>query len=428
MAPDKASWFARVRDSKLSTRAAYLFAGAFLVPWCAYAYLTTSERAEAVARTERTLAALASAYGEHAATLMRAGIPVPEGEARPAANLSGSTMRGVAEMADFRAALDRPEVNFSLRRIGKEAPPPPAIGETPATKRAERDGMILAEVDRPAGGIAVTASMKTEDALIGWRKRAQGEFAALLLRSLLVIAIGLFVVRQLQWRERAEADLLNAKEKAETASRAKSEFLANMSHELRTPLNAIIGFAELMKSRTFGPLSDRYSEYAGDIHNSGTHLLALINDILNLSKLEAGQLALQEQEIDLSSTVADCLSLIETQARESKVRIVVALDRNARLIRADERRLRQILINLLSNAVKFTLEGGEIRISSALTDEGLAIAVSDSGVGMAPHDIPIALSPFGQIDRSLRRNQEGTGLGLPLAKHLAELHGASFAI
>jgi len=200
-----------------------------------------------------------------------------------------------------------------------------------------------------------------------------------------------------------------------------------MSHELRTPLNAILGFSEIIKSRTFGPVNERYANYAGDIFNSGAHLLALINDILNLSKLEAGQLTLDEEDFDLGTTVEDCVGLVENQARRSNIRVCVALDEVC-LIRADERRLRQILINLLSNAVKFTPAGGEVRVSSIKRNDGLAICVSDTGIGMAPEDIPKALAPFGQVDSKVRRKLEGTGLGLPLAKKLVELHGGTFAI
>jgi signal transduction histidine kinase len=201
-----------------------------------------------------------------------------------------------------------------------------------------------------------------------------------------------------------------------------------MSHELRTPLNAIIGFAEIIKLRTFGPASERYTEYAGDIYNSGTHLLGLINEILNLSKLEAGQFQLQEQEVELATTVHECLHLVETQARESNIRLAVSLDPEALFVRADERRLRQILINLLSNAVKFTPEGGEVRVTSTRRNGGLAISVIDTGIGMAAEDIPRALAPFGQIESKVRRKQEGTGLGLPLAKRFVELHGGIFTI
>ena len=201
-----------------------------------------------------------------------------------------------------------------------------------------------------------------------------------------------------------------------------------MSHELRTPLNAIIGFAEIIKARALGPASERYPEYAGDIYNSGTHLLALINDILNLSKLEAGKFQLQEQTVDLAIAVEACMRLIETQAQQADLKLSVALDPEALFVRADDRRLRQILINLLSNAVKFTPEGGSVSVKSARRNGGLAISVSDTGIGMAPEDIPKALAPFGQIQRKVRRKQEGTGLGLPLAKQFVELHGGTFAI
>ncbi|HXJ01651.1 MAG TPA: ATP-binding protein [Micropepsaceae bacterium] len=218
------------------------------------------------------------------------------------------------------------------------------------------------------------------------------------------------------------------KDGAEAASRAKSEFLANMSHELRTPLNAIIGFSEVIKTAIFGPVSERYRSYAGDIFNSGTHLLGLINEILDLSKLEAGRLELHEEHIDLAATVQACLTLVHNQAQQSRIRISANLDPGFPAIRADERRLRQILINLLSNAVKFTPENGQIRVSSFPMHNGLAIAVSDTGIGMAPDDVPKAMTIFGQVDSKISRKHEGTGLGLPLAKHLVELHGGSLVI
>jgi signal transduction histidine kinase len=219
-----------------------------------------------------------------------------------------------------------------------------------------------------------------------------------------------------------------AKEGAEAASRAKSDFLANMSHELRTPLNAIIGFSEVIKSAIFGPVSERYRSYATDIFNSGTHLLGLINEVLDLSKLEAGQLELHEETIDLATAVETCMNLVDTQAKQSGIRLTAALDAHYPLIRADERRLRQILINLLANAVKFTPDNGEVRVSSFAAPAGLAISVADTGIGMAPEDIPKAMTIFGQVDSKVSRKHEGTGLGLPLAKHLIELHGGSLTI
>ncbi len=219
-----------------------------------------------------------------------------------------------------------------------------------------------------------------------------------------------------------------AKEGAEAANRAKSEFLANMSHELRTPLNAVIGFSEMIKVEMFGPVGDRYRGYADDIYKSGSHLLGLINEILDLSKLEAGQFELSEEDIDLAVTVEACLHLVEAEAQKSKIRITTALDPEVRVIRADDRRMRQILINLLSNAVKFTPEGGKVRVASYLKNDGLAIDVSDTGIGIAAEDMAKVMTSFGQVESKISRKYEGSGLGLPLAKHFVELHGGALTI
>jgi signal transduction histidine kinase len=433
-APIMGNWLAKVCSSKLSTRMGILFVGAFIVPWGAYAWLTATERTEQLHKTEQNLAALAAAYGEHATTLMRLGIAVPAGDTGSVPDGVDANTRGVEEIDAFRSALNAPAVKFSLRRIGVPdaafgagGGPDPKPDRDP--KFEDSNGIVTAEVDRPAAGIAAMASMEKNEALREWQSRADTGAIALILRSLFVAAIGLFVVKQLRRQEAMENELRLAKETAESASHAKSEFLAHMSHELRTPLNAIIGFSEIIKNRKFGPASERYTAYAGDIHSSGTHLLSLINDILNLSKLEAGQFVLHEENVDLQALVDACLNVIETQAQASKITLSVSLDASMRWIRGDERRLRQILINLLSNAVKFTLEGGQVRVSSVPSKGGgLAISVSDTGAGMAAGDIPKAMTPFGQIDSKIRRKLEGTGLGLPLAKQLAELHGATFAI
>ena len=417
------TWLAKARTSKLSTRVTVLFAASLILPWCAYAWITNTERVEQIDRAQHNLAALSAAYAEHASALMHLGISVPTDDA----SLATSAVRGTQELSAFRNALNVPDVHFSLHRIGNPRDARESIPDsTPILSDA--NGTITAEVDLPAAGIAAAASLSEDEALRDWRARANIEIIGLVLRSLFVVGVGSFLARQLRWREAVEAELVNAKEAAESASRAKSEFLANMSHELRTPLNAILGFSEIIKSRTFGPVSDPYPEYAGDIFNSGTHLLALINDILNLSRLEAGGLTLQEEDVDLAATVEACVNLVETQARQAKIRLSVSLDRGVGWIRADDRRLRQILINLLSNAVKFTPEGGRVSVSSVLRSGGLAISVSDTGIGMASADIPKAMMAFGQLDSRVRRKQEGTGLGLPLAKQLVELHGGTFAI
>jgi signal transduction histidine kinase len=424
------NWLEKTRDSKLSTRVTVLFAGAFILPWCLYAWLTVTERSEQVARIEHNLASLAAAYAEHATMLMRLGIEVPTDEAVSKPDSSDPMELGDAELTAFRSALNASGVDFSLHRIAAHngARSGTDIGLDLAPRFDDRDGAISTEVVRRAAGIAAIASMSEDNALREWRARADAGAIALILRSLFVMGVGYFLVQQLRWREAAETELVGAKETAESASRAKSEFLANMSHELRTPLNAILGFSEIIKNRQFGPASERYPDYAGHIFSSGKHLLALINDILNLSKLEAGRFALQEEDIDLAVTAGACMTLVETQAKDSKIRLSVSIDNDNRFIRVDDRRMRQILINLLSNAVKFTPPGGQVHLSSARVNGGLAITVSDSGIGMAAADIPKAMTPFGQVDSKIRRKQEGTGLGLPLARQLVELHGGTFIL
>ncbi len=231
-------------------------------------------------------------------------------------------------------------------------------------------------------------------------------------------------------RKNVEAELLTAKETAEFADRAKSDFLANMSHELRTPLNAIIGFAELMRQQTFGPIGDsRYHQYSTDILESGDHLLSLINDILDLSKIEAGQMELNEAKVDLAEIGHECLRGIEIQLEEAGLSIDLGGTAGLPLLWADGRMLRQMLLNLLSNAVKFTKRGGRITLSGKLAADGtLALSVSDTGIGISAADLPSALANFGQIENVLDRYHEGTGLGLPLVASMAELHGGSLQV
>jgi len=220
-----------------------------------------------------------------------------------------------------------------------------------------------------------------------------------------------------------QEDLKQALTRLSEASRAKSNFLALMSHELRTPLNAIIGFSEVIAGEFFGPTgSDRYRSYAGDIHGAGRHLLALINDILDLSKAEAGKLELHCETVDLSAIVRDSVTLIADKARTQGIRILTHFPPGLPPIFADALRIKQIMVNLLSNAVKFT-EAGSVEIAAEVTEKSeFSFRVTDTGVGMDPAMIPIALEPFRQIDSALARKFEGTGLGLSLVKSLVERH------
>lgn len=222
-------------------------------------------------------------------------------------------------------------------------------------------------------------------------------------------------------------ELSDALMRAEAASRAKSEFLATMSHELRTPLNAIIGFSDILKGEMFGPMgSARYKEYAQSIHGSGSHLLGVINDILDISRMDSGEIELDLEPVEVGSVIDECIDAIAPMAQNESV--CIERDIEPAFLMVDRRRLRQMLFNLLSNAVKFTPRCGQVRITAASTHDGFAITVSDTGIGMAPDSIPRALERFGQIDSSLARKYEGVGLGLPLTKQFAELHGATLSI
>jgi signal transduction histidine kinase len=223
--------------------------------------------------------------------------------------------------------------------------------------------------------------------------------------------------------------LVAAKEEAESASRAKTEFLANMGHELRTPLNAIIGFSSIMRDARLGPISSRYAEYAASIAESGTHLLAVINGILDMARAEADRLVLVEEEVEIARAVAFSLGTIEDMAQRAEIDCHCDIPAELPRFFGDAAKLRQILINLLSNAVKFTPSGGEVRVTVEHDPrDGLAFRVQDNGIGIAHDKLSVALAPFGQIESGLDRKYDGTGLGLPLAKRLIELHGGRMEI
>jgi len=227
----------------------------------------------------------------------------------------------------------------------------------------------------------------------------------------------------------AEKQLMEAKEAAEQASLAKTAFLANMSHELRTPLNAIIGFAELIEQQVVGPIGNkRYTQYAGDIRQSGRHLLGIINDILDIAKVEARQVELATDEIPLAELFEAALNNVRPQATRSDVELCQTGEVPDVVLRCDERRLSQVLVNLLSNALKFSKSGGAVSISAGFTENHFRITVTDRGIGMTPPELQLAMQPFGQAANHTTRHHEGTGLGLNIAQNLCQLHGGTLEL
>ncbi len=225
------------------------------------------------------------------------------------------------------------------------------------------------------------------------------------------------------------AELRRQKERAEAASRTKSEFLANVSHELRTPLNAIIGFSDVIRSATFGPLgNERYEGYVENINDAGRHLLALIDDILDVSVIEAGRLTLSEEPVDVGGTVASAVALVRPRAEQGGVTLLCRIAPRMPFFVADSRRFRQVVLNLTSNAVKFTPPEGAVCISAEAVDGRLVLRVADTGIGMDAEGVAQALQPFGQVENILSRRREGVGLGLPLSKALVEAHGGVLTI
>lgn len=234
--------------------------------------------------------------------------------------------------------------------------------------------------------------------------------------------------RALDQKNALAAELAEAKGAAERASDAKSQFLSNMSHELRTPLNAILGFAEFLRDGYAGQPGNRWLEYARDIHSAGTDLLSLINDLLDLAKVEAGYMELHEEAVEVRWLLETSLSLISVRAQQLGIRPIVVADPSVPALFVDPFRIRQVLQNLLSNAVKFTPAGGSVTLGLAQREQSLDITVTDTGIGLTESEIALVLEPFRQVDPTVATQHEGSGLGLPIAKHLVELHGGALTI
>lgn len=268
--------------------------------------------------------------------------------------------------------------------------------------------------------------------------------AAVGIASFAIMTAVIFIHRKLKAEERirAEKDALiaeleqarahsdEARRRAEELNLAKSRFLATMSHELRTPLNAILGFSEVMEAEILGEHHvPAYRDYAHDIHRSGKHLLDLINEILDLSRIEAGRYDLQEDEMRLDATVAECAHLIDRRAQQKSLAMLLMIEPAMPMIKADERAVRQIALNLLSNAIKFTPEGGEVMIRTGVTEDGRPyLQVNDTGPGIPAHEIPIIMENFGRGSLAVKRAEQGTGLGLPIVRGLVAMHGGEFKI
>jgi PAS domain S-box-containing protein len=236
------------------------------------------------------------------------------------------------------------------------------------------------------------------------------------------------VMRDMSSWKQSEQQAREARDEAERASAIKSDFLAKVSHEIRTPLNAIIGFAEVIMDERLGPIgTERYKDYLRDIHKSGTHVMSLVNDLLDLSKIEAGKMVLDIKPVDANAIIAECVTLMQPQANRERVIMRLALAPRLVHVAADERSLRQIVLNLLSNAVKYNEPGGQVIVSTAMTDTGHAvIRIKDTGIGMSDAELAVALEPFRQVVTA--RPVSGTGLGLPLTKALIEANRANFSI
>ncbi len=289
--------------------------------------------------------------------------------------------------------------------------------------RAEGGLMVVASRELKNVPLRVSVAFSGNDIFRQWRASRDKDIGFLVLFTVFGTVLSFFAAAMSRQISRAE----QSESAAILASQAKSEFLANMSHELRTPLNAVIGYSEMLNSEYFGPLNQKQKERVHDINLCGTHLLQLINDILEFSKGDAGKLELVEETVDLAEVINEAARITHGRARMKNIRLLTTVDPDLLPVWGDRRKIAQMLLNLISNAIKFTPDNGTVRVSAKMDQHhALHVVVSDTGVGMSEEDIPKALSVFGQVHRS--QSHEGTGLGLPLCKMYAELHGGRLVL
>lgn len=328
--------------------------------------------------------------------------------------------------ADDRIAV----TNKHFRDINRTAPGSAAMGMTfgEHIRRIVKAGLVPDAVGREEGWIAWRLE-RHRNPTGPFEIRRQGGRTVRINEHRLPDGSTVVMSADVTELKRIEIELRAAKEEAELANRTKTEFLANMSHELRTPLNSIIGFTDILVNRRFGRDDPRYDSYLKDVNDAGRDLLRLINDIIDISRIERGQLALNERNVDVPRLMTACYRLVLGRAHEAQVRIDLALPREIPALHADELRVKQALLNVLANAVKFTPEGGKIDFGAAVQEDGgITFTVKDTGIGIRAEEIPKVMSLFGQADGSLARRYDGAGLGLPMTRSLMELHGGEMTL
>jgi signal transduction histidine kinase len=312
-------------------------------------------------------------------------------------------------------------------RLGEGAVGRAAVMRQPVEVADIEQGQLVAPqtrglLVREGMGSLVAVPLIREDQLFGGLvivRRDRGAFSPQTVATLQTVATQSTLAIQ---NARLFREIADKSRQLEIASQHKSEFLANMSHELRTPLNAIIGFSEVLSERMFGELNEKQEEYLRDIYASGQHLLSLINDILDLSKIEAGRMELELTDFDLPTAIDNALTLIRERAGRRGIGLHQAVNQHLGQIRGDERKIKQVLLNLLSNAVKFTPEGGQVDVRATVSDGIAEVSVTDTGVGIAPEEQEAIFEEFRQVGAAAKK-VEGTGLGLTLSRKFIELHG-----